>query len=153
MLCEVRMAKPRLANLPSAVLNSFAAAVALRHAGKLAVHQIKKRLGALGQIGRLGEPVIHLDVDVRVIIGMPRRLVVVVPKPLQIRGQTAGARTGNQQVAAILEQQFLKLRVNRLGGLELCAGRWATRFVRRKIFPNRARRGRKGNENPFRARP
>ena len=71
---------------------------------KLAADQIEKRRGALGEIGRFGGPVIHLDVDVGVVIRMPRRLVVVVPKPLQVRGQPAGARTRNQKVAAILEK-------------------------------------------------
>ena len=84
---------------------------------KLAVHQIKQRPRALGEIRRLGEPVIHLDVDVRVIIGMPRRIVAVVPKPLQVRGQSTRTRTGNQQVTAVLEKQFFELWVNR-GGRE-----------------------------------
>ena len=56
---------------------------------KLAVHEIEQRQRALGEIGRFGEPVIHLDVDVRVVVGMPRWIVAVVPEALEIRRQAA----------------------------------------------------------------
>ncbi len=85
---------------------------------QLTVHQVKKWDRTFGEIGRLGEPVVHLDVDIRVIIGMPRRIVAVVPETLQICRQTAGPRTGNQQVTAVLEKQFFQLRINRGGGLD-----------------------------------
>ena len=112
MLCEVRMAKPRWSIAAGGVLNSGAAAVALRQAGSWLSHQIKERQVAFGQVGDLGRPVIHLHVDVRVIIGMPRRIVVVVPEALQIRRQAAGTRTGNQQVTTVLKQQLLQSGIN-----------------------------------------
>ena len=110
MLCEVRMAKPRVVIAPADVLNSRRSGGRLAPRPEAGCRPDRKAACALGQVGRLGGPVVHLDVDVRVVIGMPRRIVAVVPQPLQIGRQAAGARAGNQQVAAILEKQFFQLR-------------------------------------------
>ena len=45
---------------------------------------------ALGQVGNLGRPVVHLHVDVGMIIGMPRRVGAVIPEPLQFAGNPPG---------------------------------------------------------------
>jgi len=40
---------------------------------------------ALGEIGRLRRPVIHLGIDIDRVLGVPRRRHRVIPKPLEIR--------------------------------------------------------------------
>jgi hypothetical protein len=47
---------------------------------------------AFGEVGRLGQPIIHLDVDVGVVIAAPWRVITVVPKPLQVGRQATLAR-------------------------------------------------------------
>ena len=90
MLCDVRMAKPRLAKLPSAVLNSVAACVASRHAGNWLAIKSKNGVWHSAEIGDLGGPVIHLDVDVRVVITVPRRLLLSFHKPCKFAGRPPG---------------------------------------------------------------
>src|SRR5262249_6606642 len=46
---------------------------------------------ALGEVGDLRRPVVHLDIDVGVVVAAPWRIVGVVPKALQIGRETAGA--------------------------------------------------------------
>ena len=59
---------------------------------KLASNQLQERLVAFSQVGWFGRPVVHLDVDIRMIVAMPGRIVAVVPKSLQIGRKSAGAR-------------------------------------------------------------
>lgn len=63
------------------------------------------RCGGLGQVGDLGEPVVHLEVDVAVVVGGPRRGGGVVPDALEVGGQRTGPRGSDQQVAAVLEEE------------------------------------------------
>jgi len=49
--------------------------------------QIEEGPVTLRQIGGLGEPVVHLQVDVAVIIRMPGRVVSIIPEALQIGRQ------------------------------------------------------------------
>ncbi len=67
----------------------FAGALAID--GDLAGDEVEEGAVALGEVGRLGGPVVHLDVDVGVVVGAPRRGVGVVPKALEIRREVAGA--------------------------------------------------------------
>ena len=90
----------------------------------LAHDQPEERRVALGEVGRLRGPVVHLDVDVGVVVAVPRRLVAVVPQPLEIGRQPTGPRAGDEQVAAVLEEEVLEARVVALGlvGVEPLAG-------------------------------
>src|SRR5712692_10213709 len=46
------------------------------------LNHVQQGLMAFGEIRRFGWPVVHLDVDVRVVVTMPGRSVTVVPQPL-----------------------------------------------------------------------
>ena len=79
-------------------------------------------LEALAKIGCIHEPVVHLEVDVRVVIGAPRRIVAIVPDALEVGGQIAGARATDHQVARELENERLEFGIRRafsLGGIGL----------------------------------
>ena len=67
------------------------------------VEQVPQRLLHLGQIRHVCRPVVHLDVDVDVVVGVPRRGDLVVPNALQIRGHRVRPRRSHQQVAAELK--------------------------------------------------
>ena len=58
---------------------------------------------ALGQVRAHRAPVIHLHIDVMPIAPRPWHQIILAPGSLQIGGQTLFARTGYQQVAAVLE--------------------------------------------------
>ena len=68
-------------------------------------HPVGKRREALREVRRVRAPVVHLDVDVRVVVAVPRRVVGVVPYSLQVRGERARTRAGNEQVATEVELQ------------------------------------------------
>ncbi len=75
------------------------------HGGDVAV----VRLGRLVQVGLLGEPVVHLQVDVDVVVGSPGRTGGVVPDALEVgRQQVVLAGGGDEQVAAVGEEQLLQ---------------------------------------------
>ena len=95
-----------------ALMDLLAGVVAARlnHAAKVG----QKRLVAFGQPGRLGQPVVHLHVDVGVVIAAPGRVVPNVPHPLKIGRQRSRPRRTDQQIAAILKQQRLQFGVVRL---------------------------------------
>ena len=61
------------------------------------------------QVVAEGGPVVHLDIDVVVVIAMPRAVNVVEPNSLQVGGQRAGSGTCNEQVAAKLEIERLEI--------------------------------------------
>jgi len=64
---------------------------------------------AFGQICRFCHPVVHLNIKVRVIVGIPRRSIAIGPESLKIGRQTTWTGTGNQKVTTILKEQFFKL--------------------------------------------
>ncbi len=70
------------------------------HQGLDVIHQ---RQSAVGQITHLGRPIVHLQIDVGVIIRIPRRRHRIVPFALQIGRQRSGPRTGHEQVTAVLK--------------------------------------------------
>ena len=116
MLCEVRRAKPRAVRVAGGRLQVGGERAGFAPRCQLALHQVEERQVALAQVGRFRRPIIHLDIDVGVIIGVPGRAVVVVPQPLQIGRQPAGTRAGDQQIAPVLEKQLLQSGVHRLRG-------------------------------------
>ena len=64
---------------------------------------------AVGEICRFCGPIVHLHVDVRVDVGVPRRICLVVPNTLQIGGHIDGTTTRrNHQVATIVEVELFE---------------------------------------------
>ena len=86
---------------------------------ELALDQVEQRRVTLGQVRRLGEPVVHLDVDVRVIIAMPRRIVAVAPQSLQIRRQPARPRARDQEIPPVLKHQRFQIGIAAMLGIDL----------------------------------
>ena len=66
---------------------------------------------SLSQVRDFRGPVVHLQVDVEVIVTVPRRAHAVVPQPLQIRRQSAWATAGHQQIPAELKIQRFERRI------------------------------------------
>ncbi len=67
------------------------------------IEQVEERGMEVGEVGALGEPVVHLGVDVDGVLGAPRRVDGFVPDALQVGGEGAGAGAGDEQIAAVLE--------------------------------------------------
>ncbi len=63
-----------------------------RPRGDQLLRHAEQRLVALGQVGRLGGPVVHLGVDVQRVVRTPRWPNVVVPDALQVGGLRSGPR-------------------------------------------------------------
>ena len=66
----------------------------------------------LAEVGLAGRPVVHLQIDVRVIIYTPRSVHVVVPHALQVGWHVAGARRGDEKVTAKLIVELLQIEVS-----------------------------------------
>ncbi len=66
------------------------------------LHQRCQRLTEFGKPGLLQGPVIHLDIDVRMIISVPGSRDSLRPESLQIGRQTAGAGTADEQIASVV---------------------------------------------------
>ena len=69
---------------------------------------VKQRHVQVAQVGRLSGPVVHLNVDVGVYVGVPGSIAHVVPYTLQVVGSHEFAVAGDSQVAAIVEVQLLQ---------------------------------------------
>ena len=65
----------------------------------------------LGQGTDLRRPIVFFDIDVDRIVATPRRCHTFVPKTLQIGRHTLGTARRNEQVASVLEIEFLKIGV------------------------------------------
>ena len=87
------------------------AACRLLSAPRQAFGEVEHRDVELGEVRDLGRPVVHLQVDVDVVVGVPRCLDVLVPESLQVRGQRAGSTAGDEQVAGVLEVEREQRRV------------------------------------------
>ena len=72
---------------------------------------LEQRLRVVGHPARLGDPVVHFEIDVAVIVGLPRRIEVFVPLALDVRGQLAIGRRRAQEVAAEVEVEQRKRRI------------------------------------------
>ncbi|OQC05012.1 MAG: hypothetical protein BWX80_02239 [Candidatus Hydrogenedentes bacterium ADurb.Bin101] len=90
---------------------------AVMHCGRLpagfaqGIDKLQEGFVAFMQVGDLRRPVVHLVIDVMVIVGIPRRLDMVAPDALQVGGQRARSRTGQEQVATELEIQGHERRI------------------------------------------
>ncbi|OQB39798.1 MAG: hypothetical protein BWY09_00966 [Candidatus Hydrogenedentes bacterium ADurb.Bin179] len=90
---------------------------AIVHRGRLpagfakGINKLKEGTVAFMQVGDFRGPVVHLVVDVVMVVGVPRRLQVITPDALQVGGQRARPRTGQEQVAAELKIQGHERRV------------------------------------------
>ncbi len=65
-----------------------------------AFDEVDERQFAIGQTGEVGRPVVHLEIDVGMEVGVPRGPELPVPDALKVGRQRAWAGTANQQVAA-----------------------------------------------------
>ena len=73
--------------------------------------ELDQRIVQFGQVARLRRPVVHLQVDVGVVVGVPRCIDVLVPNALQVGRQRSGATAANQQVATELEVGRQQVRI------------------------------------------
>ena len=78
-------------------------------AGTQVVQQIEKRLVTFRQVTHLSGPVIHLNINVNVIVGVVGRVQTVYPLAPQVNGHRTGARAADEQVSAKLKIQGNKL--------------------------------------------
>ena len=78
--------------------------------------KIDQRGMQLGKVPRLGKPMVHLQVDVQVVIAVPRSLDGIGPESLQVWRQLSGTRRGDQQIAPVLVIQGIQ------PGIVFCAG-------------------------------
>ena len=67
--------------------------------------EIEERGVALGQVGDLRRPVVHLRVDVDRVVRAPRRPDHVVPDALEISRDGVRLRASDEQIAPVLEEQ------------------------------------------------
>ena len=64
--------------------------------GNKALQVIEKRQVAFRQVADLGRPIVHLEVDIKVVVAVPRRIVLLRPNALQVGWQEARARAADQ---------------------------------------------------------
>ena len=62
--------------------------------------QLCKRKVKLAEVALLGDPMVHLHVDVGVVVSVPWCAEGVCPQPLQIRRKASGTGAGNKQVSS-----------------------------------------------------
>ncbi len=82
--------------------------------GELGLDEVEEGELEFGEVGGFGGPVVHLDVDVGVIVGVPGGFVGVVPEALEVGGDFAGG--GDEEVAAELEEEGFEFGVGGFGG-------------------------------------
>ena len=102
-----------------------------------ALHQRRQRLIEFGEAGLFQRPVVHLDIDVRMIVPVPGSRYSICPESLQIGRQAAGAGTADEQIASVVIVQSSQCR-----RLLLCEAEDA--LVRRERIIRRGRK-RQGN--------
>ena len=73
--------------------------------------EFREWFGAFGQSRCERRPIVHLQVDVVVVVHAPRPVDVVVPHPLQVCGEIARSRRGDEQIAAKLEVERLEIMI------------------------------------------
>ena len=102
-----------------------------------ALHQRCQRLIEFGKSGLLQGPVVHLDIDVRMVVPVPGSRYSICPESLQIGRQAAGTGTADEQIASVVIVQSSQCR-----RLLLCEAEDA--LVRRERIIRRGRK-RQGN--------
>ena len=75
---------------------------------------IKERQMHLGEVGRLGRPVVHLHVDIGMDVTVPGGLAHIVPDALQVAGHIHTTARRNLQIASVgkvelLQEQHIRL--------------------------------------------
>ena len=91
-------------------------------------------LGRLRKIRGVHRPVVHLQVDIHVVVGSPRRIHEVVPHALQVAGELGVLTRGrNGQIATILVKHGLEQAALGLGSgtVVVCLEQLVGRLVRR----------------------
>ena len=73
-----------------------------------------QRLHALAEVGGIGQPVVHLEIDVGRVLAAPRRIDLVVPDALEVRRLRAGAGRTDHQVPPVLDVERGERRIGRL---------------------------------------
>ena len=76
------------------------------------LHEVDERTHRFRHVGRFGGPIVHLQVDIRMVVAAPGRHIAVAPNALQVggkRGVFAGAF--DQQIAAEVIVEFVKVEV------------------------------------------
>ena len=105
-------------------------------------YQAPQGLLRFPEIARIGEPVVHLQVDVGGPLAAPGGPQLLVPDALQVRRLAAGSRRGDEQVAAEVEVPVQKFRVVGLGeGLDPSIGRLGRGRVTELQLHSREQRG------------
>ena len=74
-------------------------------------HKAQQDLVHLGETGRLGGPVVFLQVDVDGVVAAPRRFHAFVPQTLQVRRDPFRPGRGDQEISSILIVKRFQLRV------------------------------------------
>jgi hypothetical protein len=71
--------------------------------GLSVVEEIEERGVEVGEVGPVGEPVVHLGVDVDGVFGAPGRVDGLVPDALKVGGEGSGTAARDEHVTAKLE--------------------------------------------------
>ncbi len=79
------------------------------------VHHPHGGVPALGEVAGAGGPVVHLEVDVDGVLGLPGRVQAVVPQALEVGGLSGRPGAGGEQVPAVLEVERGQLGVLAVG--------------------------------------
>ena len=65
--------------------------------------EFEKRFVAFRKPNQFGQPVNHLNIDINVIVAVPRRFVFGIPNALEIGTQTSRSRPTEGQIAAVIK--------------------------------------------------
>ena len=69
------------------------------------LHVVEQRNVTRCEVGGLGKPVVHLDIDVEVVVAIPRRRVFLCPDSLEVCREPAGPAGADEEVAPELEEE------------------------------------------------
>jgi len=75
------------------------------------VDEVEEGSVEAGEVGTVGQPVVHLSIDIDGVLGTPGRIDGFVPDALQVGGEGSGAGTGDEHVAAVLKVDGEKMDV------------------------------------------
>ena len=71
--------------------------------GARVVDEIEEGSVEVSEVGAVGQPVVHLSVDIDGVLGTPGRIDGFVPDALQVGGEGSGAGARDEHVAAVLK--------------------------------------------------
>ena len=107
---ETRGSVCRSGNAPDVgVVVEYPSVHAVHYPGRLLaalvqfVYHLEQRLSEVGQVAGLGEPVVHLEIDVGRVLGVPDRCERIVPDALQVGRFAAGLGAADEKVAPVIE--------------------------------------------------